>query len=191
VFVSCGSKRHITIAVTEPSSQSLAWRCFRIVRPAILLAGAFTGAALVATACGGYSTGGGGSPYGGASPGAATNSVGVNSTQLGQFLVDANGRTLYLFEADTGKSSTCYDACAQAWPPALTSGQPQAGNGVTASELSTVTRRDNSSQIAYNGHPLYYYVGDAKRGDTTGQGLNQFGAPWYVVSPSGSKIDNS
>ena len=158
------------------------------MKPAILLAGAFTGAALVAAACGGYGTGGsGGSPSGGAS----TSSVGVNSTQLGQFLVDANGRTMYLFEADNGKSSSCYDACAQAWPPVLSSGQPQAGNGVTASELSTVTRRDNGSQITYNGHPLYYYVGDAKRGDTTGQGLNQFGAPWYVVAPSGSKIDNS
>jgi predicted lipoprotein with Yx(FWY)xxD motif len=154
------------------------------VRARFLMAGALTGLALVAAACGGGS-------YGGAtSPGTAASSIGVNSTQLGQFLVDGNGRTLYVFEADKGKSSACYDSCAQVWPPALSTGTPQAGNGVTASQLGTTARRDNSSQVTYNGHPLYYYVADGARGQTAGQGLNQFGASWYVVSPSGNKIDN-
>ena len=117
--------------------------------------------------------------------------VATASAPLGQILVDGSGRTLYLFEADTTTASTCYDGCAVAWPPLLTTGAPAAGTGAIASELGTTTRKDGTVEVTYNGHPLYYYVGDAKAGDTTGQALNQFGAPWYVLAPSGSKIDNT
>jgi predicted lipoprotein with Yx(FWY)xxD motif len=116
--------------------------------------------------------------------------VAVASSPLGQFLVDGSGRRLYLFEADKGDSSTCYDACAQAWPPLVTTGPPGAGTGAAAAELGTTTRKDGTVEVSYHGHPLYHYIADTKAGDMTGQGLNQFGAKWYVLAPSGAKIDN-
>jgi predicted lipoprotein with Yx(FWY)xxD motif len=75
--------------------------------------------------------------------------------------------------------------------PALavpTSGTPKAGSGAKASLIGTTTRTDGKDEVTYSGHPLYYYAGDSKAGDTNGQDLNQFGAPWYVVSPTGNKI---
>ena len=104
-------------------------------------------------------------------------------------LVDAKGRTLYLFEADKATKSTCYGACAGVWPPLTASGAPKAGPHVVASELGTTKRTDGTTEVTYHGHPLYYYAGDAQPGDTKGQALNQFGAEWYVLAPSGSKID--
>ena len=116
--------------------------------------------------------------------------VAVATSPLGQMLVDGSGRTLYLFEADKGDASTCYDTCAQAWPPLLTSGAPMSGTGANAADLGTTTRKDGTVEVTYHGHPLYHYVADTKAGDTNGQGLNQFGAKWYVLAPSGTKIDN-
>jgi predicted lipoprotein with Yx(FWY)xxD motif len=115
--------------------------------------------------------------------------VSVATSPLGKMLVDGSGRTLYLFEADTGNASTCYDACAQAWPPLLTTGAPTAGPGATAALLGTTTRKDGATEVTYGGHPLYQYVADTKAGDTNGEGLNQFGAKWYVLAPTGVKID--
>ena len=122
------------------------------------------------------------------SGGKATVSVGTGS--LGKYLVDSQGRTLYLFEKDTGTMSTCSGACASAWPPATTSGHPKAGSGVNAALLGNSTRSDGSTQLTYDGHPLYRYAGDGSPGDTNGQGLTQFGGGWYVVSPAGHKIEN-
>jgi predicted lipoprotein with Yx(FWY)xxD motif len=116
--------------------------------------------------------------------------VDVRTTKLGKTLVDSQGRTLYLFEKDKGMKSTCFGACASVWPPFTTSGKPQAGAGVSASLLGTTARSDGKPEVTYNGHPLYYYASDQKPGDTTGEGLDQFGAKWYVLSPSGKKIDN-
>jgi predicted lipoprotein with Yx(FWY)xxD motif len=118
----------------------------------------------------------------------AAATVNVRSTSLGKILVDSRGRSLYLFEKDTGPKSTCSGACASAWPPFGTKGKPMAGTGVKAALLGTTTRFDGTSEVTYNGHPLYYYAGDQKAGDTNGQDLNQFGASWYVVSPAGKKI---
>jgi predicted lipoprotein with Yx(FWY)xxD motif len=95
---------------------------------------------------------------------------------------------LYLFEKDTGATSSCYGSCASVWPPLTTKGAPQAGPGVNASLLGTATRSDGTSEVTYNGHPLYFYVGDSSPGQTGGQGLNQFGALWFVVSPEGRAI---
>ena len=85
--------------------------------------------------------------------------------------------------------STCTGACAQAWPPVTTSGAPKAKGGVKASLLSTTKRSDGSSQVTYAGHPLYYFVGDQSATDIRGEGLKNFGAGWYVLSPAGQKID--
>jgi predicted lipoprotein with Yx(FWY)xxD motif len=165
----------------------------------IAFIGALVGAAFVAAACGGGSSlyGSPSSSQGG--PGAATppgspapsSSVALRSTALGQILVDTNGRTLYLFEADKTTSSSCYGSCASVWPPLTASGTLTAGQGVNQSLLSTTTRKDGSMEVVYNGHPLYYFVSDKQAGDTTGQALSSFGADWYVLSAAGTKIDKS
>lgn len=112
----------------------------------------------------------------------------ADNAKLGQILVDGNGRTVYLFVADQGTTSNCYGDCAGAWPPVIAHGAPQAGAGATASLLGTTTRKDGSMQVTYAGHPLYYWVADKNAGDATGQALNNFGGPWYVLSPSGMEI---
>ena len=110
--------------------------------------------------------------------------------ELGTFLVDGKGRTLYLFEKDKTKKSTCSGACAQAWPPLLTSGKPKAAGKAKASLLGTTKRSDGKTQVTYKGHPLYYFFQDKKAGDTTGEGIDGFGAEWYVLAPSGKKIED-
>jgi predicted lipoprotein with Yx(FWY)xxD motif len=116
--------------------------------------------------------------------------IAIARSRLGRMLVDARGRTLYLFEKDKGRSSTCYGACASYWPPVTTIGRPRAGLGVHAALLGTTRRKDRKVEVTYAGHPLYYFAGDMKRGDTNGQGLNQFGGGWYVLSPAGRKIEH-
>jgi predicted lipoprotein with Yx(FWY)xxD motif len=101
-------------------------------------------------------------------------------------LVDAQGRTLYLWQADTGTSSTCSGACATAWPPVTTTGKPAAGSGAKANLLGTTKRADGSTQVTYAGHPLYRFAGDSAAGRLNGQGSDAFGAKWYVVTPAGT-----
>ena len=107
----------------------------------------------------------------------------------GAYLVDAEGKTLYLFLADSAGSSACNDDCAGPWPPLLTEGEPEGGDGVEASMLGTIEREDGTTQVTYNGHPLYYFVKDESSGDTNGQDVDAFGAEWYLVSPSGEQIE--
>ena len=121
---------------------------------------------------------------------AAGPSVKLASTSLGKVLVDSRGRTLYLFEADKGTMSTCSGACASVWPPVTTTGKATGGAGVRASELGTTKRADGTTEVTYNGHPLYAYAGDTAPGQTNGQGIDQFGAEWYALSAAGTKIDN-
>lgn len=99
--------------------------------------------------------------------------------------------TVYLFEADNGPSSKCSGACAGAWPPVTTSGAPVAAGGAVVADLGTLKRSDGTMQITYKGHPLYYFVKDKDSGDAYGEGVNAFGAPWYVLSARGAKVDNS
>jgi predicted lipoprotein with Yx(FWY)xxD motif len=123
---------------------------------------------------------------GGASSGGAR--VNVANSPLGRILVDSKGITLYDFPPDRGTTSVCYGACAALWPPLITKGKPVAGPGVRASLLGTAKRKGGELEVTYNGHPLYYFISDRKRGQTTGQGLNQFGGPWWVISPAGKEI---
>jgi len=143
----------------------------------LVVAGAVVAALLVA-ACGSSAQ----------STASGTKIAVASSAKLGQILVDGAGKTIYLFVADTGSSSTCYTTCAQIWPPVLTSGPPQAGTGANASLLGTTTRTDGKTEVTYAGHPLYYFVQDKATGDTTGQGVNGFGGLWWVVSPSGAAV---
>jgi predicted lipoprotein with Yx(FWY)xxD motif len=141
--------------------------------------------ALVAAGCG---SSGGTSTATAKSPGGSSATVSVANTGLGNILVDSQGRTLYLFQKDSGTKSTCSGACATAWPPLRASGKPTAGGGAKASLLGTTPRSDGKPQVTYNGHPLYGYQGDSKPGDTNGQGSPGFGAPWYVLSATGNAI---
>lgn len=109
---------------------------------------------------------------------------------LGPILTDGEGRTLYLFEADKDEKSTCNDACAEAWPPLTTSGEPKAGENADAELLGTTERKDGSTQVTYNGHPLYYFQKDKKPGDTTGHDVDGFGAKWYALNASGDKAES-
>jgi predicted lipoprotein with Yx(FWY)xxD motif len=125
------------------------------------------------------------------SPSVATTGTSIavaTNPVLGDILVDASGKTVYLFVADTGKTSTCYTTCALVWPPVLTTGAPVAGTGAQASLLGTTTRTDGTIEVTYAGHPLYYFISDKKAGDTTGQGVNGFGGLWWVMSPAGAAI---
>jgi predicted lipoprotein with Yx(FWY)xxD motif len=113
--------------------------------------------------------------------------VKIADSSLGRILVDSKGITLYDFVKDKGTTSACYGACAALWPPLLTSGKPVAGPGVRASLLGTTKRKDGKLEVTYGGHALYYFVTDRKPGQTTGQGVNQFGGPWWVLTSAGKE----
>jgi predicted lipoprotein with Yx(FWY)xxD motif len=129
-------------------------------------------------------------PSGSARQAAARTTVTLRTTKLGKILVGGRGLTLYLFQKDPRGRSACAGACAGIWPPLIASGRVSAGRGVNARLLATFRRSDGRSQVSYNGHALYLYAGDSHAGQTTGQGLKQFGAEWYVLSARGTKIDH-
>ncbi|HEU4897182.1 MAG TPA: hypothetical protein VFX88_06360 [Actinomycetota bacterium] len=142
---------------------------------------------LVAAGCGG-----GDEPSGTAATEAPTTTaaqqeggttVAVASSPLGDILADAEGRTLYAFTKDKGDQSACSGQCADNWP-ALT-GTATAGTGVQASLLSAAMQANGDSQVTYSGRPLYYFAGDAKPGDTNGQGV---GNVWFVLTADGQLV---
>jgi predicted lipoprotein with Yx(FWY)xxD motif len=114
--------------------------------------------------------------------------VGVANENLGRILVNSQGRTLYLFQRDSGTKSTCIGACAIEWPPLRATGKPMVGSGVNASIVATSARSDGKRQVTYNGHPLYLFSGDQQPDDTNGQGVNAFGGLWYALSSSGNQV---
>ena len=120
---------------------------------------------------------------------ARTATVKTASSSLGGILVDARGRTLYLFEKDKRGRSACAGTCATYWPPLLAHGKPTSGRGAKQSLLGSTRRADGTTQVTYAGHPLYRFLQDTKAGQTNGQDLHDFGAGWYVVSPAGKKIE--
>jgi predicted lipoprotein with Yx(FWY)xxD motif len=114
--------------------------------------------------------------------------LGLKHTPLGNTLVAANGRTLYLFEADRSNASSLSRTGFMVWPAVTSIRKPSAAGGVSAAHIGTIAGPNGSRQVTYYGHPLYYYVGDKKPGETNGQGLNQFGALWYLVSSRGNAV---
>ncbi|WP_329238920.1 hypothetical protein OG417_36695 [Actinoallomurus sp. NBC_01490] len=130
------------------------------------------------------------------SPGATTSpapgpvTINAKDTSLGKILVDDKGMTLYLFEKDKDGKSSCTGECATQWPPVLTTEKATAGQGVDATKLGTTDRTDGTKQVTYNNHPLYRFAKDTKPGDMNGQGVEAFGAKWYVVDATkGEKIE--
>jgi predicted lipoprotein with Yx(FWY)xxD motif len=105
-----------------------------------------------------------------------------------EYLVDAEGRSVYVFSKDAKGKGGCVDACAAAWPPVTTNGPPMAHSGAIASDkLGTIARSDGATQVTYAGKPLYFFAKDHKTGDVGGQDLKEFGGEWYLVKPSGEK----
>jgi predicted lipoprotein with Yx(FWY)xxD motif len=178
-------------ALGGSGSRSASERLGVLRRPLVALV-ALAAAGALAAACGGNNSGSGGSGgYGGATPTSAPSgvaTVAATSSKLGSILVDGSGRTLYLFEKDKADQSACVGACVAAWPVDKSSAAPKTGSGVQASLLGTVKRSDGSTQVTYNHHPLYYYSGDSAAGQQNGQGVNAFGALWYVVAPTGGAV---
>ena len=130
-----------------------------------------------------------GSAYSSASAAGKAAKLGTASSSLGRIVVNGKGHTLYLFEKDKGRRSTCYGACAAYWPPALTHGKPKARAGLKQSLIGTTRRRNGTTQVTYAGHPLYTYIKDTKPGDANGNGIEEFGAEWYALEPSGAMAE--
>lgn len=117
-------------------------------------------------------------------------SVDTKHAKLGTILAAGPKKlTVYMFEADKGTTSSCNGACARVWPPVTTSAAPSGGAGAVSADLGTTKRSDGTEQVTYKGHPLYFYDDDKDSGDAYGQGSKAFGASWYVLKPSGAKID--
>jgi predicted lipoprotein with Yx(FWY)xxD motif len=121
----------------------------------------------------------------------SSSTISVANSRLGNILVDSKGRTIYLFAKDSGTRSACFGDCAVDWPPVRDSGTPTVGSSLSASKVGTIPRSDGKPQVTYNGHPLYLFQNDNKPGDTNGQGLNAFGAGWFVLSPAGQEIQGN
>ena len=157
------------------------------------LAGPATAAAIVMlAACG--SSGGGGTntsgPAGGSGSSASAPASGsvivkIKKTDAGTVLTNAAGFTLYTFQADKGTTSVCYGACAQFWPPVIGTAHMAAGQNISG-HFGTTTRKDGKTQVTFDGHPLYTYAGDTQPGQTSGNGINQDGGIWNVITTSAS-----
>jgi len=124
----------------------------------------------------------------GAESGAAVLTV-ASAPKIGAVLVDAKGFTVYDFHKDKGTTSSCYGACEGVWPPVLSTGAPQVGEGAKAALLGTTKRKDGSVQVTYGGHPLYTYTADQKPGEANGNDFSSFGAEWYALKASGEEAE--
>jgi predicted lipoprotein with Yx(FWY)xxD motif len=154
----------------------------RSTRTALLAAGSIL--LLVLAACGNGDDAAGGDEA--AAGGGAT--ISVEASELGEIVVDAEGRTLYAFLPDDQGASTCYDDCATTWPAVTVEGDPTGGDGVDAGLLGTTEREDGTLQVTYGGWPLYHFANDQTADDVNGQGV---GDVWYVVSPEGSPVQDA
>jgi predicted lipoprotein with Yx(FWY)xxD motif len=172
------------------------------------LAAAAAATAVLLAGCGSSSTSSTGSSSASTAAGAATPNTAAAPTttaatapgitvetkkaKLGTILAAGPKKlTVYEFEADKGSASACTGACAKAWPPVTTTGAATAAGAAMSADVSTITRSDGTKQVTYKGHPLYFFAKDGDSGDAYGEGSHAFGAGWYVLKPSGAKIDNS
>src|SRR6266568_2981802 len=153
--------------------------------------------AIMAAACGGSTpaaSGGGSSTTAAATTTTASSPASISAPGMtlktengtaGVFLADSAGRTLYIYTADKGTTSSCYGGCATAWPPLTTTGSVSVSGSATASQVGTTTRTDGTKQVTYAGHPLYYFQSDTSAGMTKGQGVQ---GVWFLISPTGTVI---
>ena len=165
-----------------------------LVALALVVAGCGGGDSSTGSAYGGKGGGGGSKPASAERTEASSGGDGIVSAakvgDLGTILVDSEGRTLYDFHKDKGSASSCYGACAAAWPPLLTEGNPQAQGAAQRSMLGTTERKDGTVQVTYNGWPLYTYVADQSPGEANGNDIDEFGAEWYALQPNGQEPED-
>ncbi|HEY2272676.1 MAG TPA: hypothetical protein VGH30_07875 [Jatrophihabitantaceae bacterium] len=154
------------------------------------LAAGVLAAGLLASACS-SSAGSSSNSAPAAAPTSATQAGGSAAVVMtrsgadGTYLTDGSGKALYMFASDSSTKSSCSGQCLSYWP--VFGGKVTAGKGVQAAKLASITT-GGTRQATYAGHPLYYYAGDKKAGDVTGQGLDDFGAKWWLLTPSGKAI---
>lgn len=160
---------------------------------------ALAGVALVAAGCGGGSSSSGVSSSGGgtetsmsgSSPPTSGVVVGTSNVPEPTHLTGADGQALYLWEGDGNGKSNCSGDCASQWPPLITKTTAIPSRGVTAAGLGTIIRPDGTKQVTYMGHPLYSFAADMSTGAPLGEGIDSFGARWWMVAPSGAAIPNA
>jgi predicted lipoprotein with Yx(FWY)xxD motif len=159
--------------------------------------GALMGVALVAAACGSSTSGMSSVPGGpeasrsGSSLSSSGVVIGTAKGPEGAYLTGADGQALYLWERDSNGKSNCSEECATQWPPLITKTTGIPTGGVTAAGLGTIIRSDGSKQVTYMGHPLYYFAADSGAGAPSGEGIDSFGARWWLVAPSGAAITSA
>jgi predicted lipoprotein with Yx(FWY)xxD motif len=108
-------------------------------------------------------------------------------TEEGMLIVDLSGHTLYTFSRDSGGRSSCYGACAKAWPPALTEDEAKPGGSARPAEVGSTKRTDGTIQLTYFGHPLYRYSGD-RSSEIEGNEVEAFGGEWRAIRPNGEAL---
>ena len=148
-------------------------------------------AALLLSGCGGSGDAATAEPPGGTSAGeapaeAAEPALATADSDHGEIVVDADGRTVYVFDEDgpgTGESA-CTGGCAETWPPVVAADDAPVGEGVDG-DLGTLERDDGTLQLTLDGAPLYRFAGDGGPGDVTGQSVDDV---WWVVGPDGQKV---
>jgi predicted lipoprotein with Yx(FWY)xxD motif len=119
----------------------------------------------------------------------------VTAPAVGKVLVDSGGMTLYTFRGDNpllyqffqGSAPSCYEFCAEFWPPLLTTGAPTGTGGVDGRMLGTVSREDGTTQVTYDGHPLYRCSEDTQPGEANGEDIEMFDDAWYATNPDGEE----
>jgi predicted lipoprotein with Yx(FWY)xxD motif len=118
---------------------------------------------------------------------AAGITIKTGDSQFGDVLFDGDDQAIYYFDKESGSKSECYGACAEAWPPVLTKGEPQAGPGMDAALLGTTQRNDGTTQVTYDGHPLYLYAHEGPN-QVTCHDVSEFGGLWLAVQPNGQAV---
>jgi predicted lipoprotein with Yx(FWY)xxD motif len=119
-------------------------------------------------------------------PAATGTAIKTGDSQYGQVLFDGQDQAVYFFDKERSSKSECYGACAEAWPPVLTEGEPRAAGGAGAAMLGTTERNDGTTQVTYDGRPLYYY--DEPAGEVTCHNVDEFGGLWLAVQPNGEAV---
>jgi predicted lipoprotein with Yx(FWY)xxD motif len=158
---------------------------------------ALMGVALLAGACGSSTSGmssasrGSEASTGGPSPSSSGVVIGTARGPEGAYLTGADGQALYLWQRDSNGKSNCSKECASQWPPLITKTTGIPSGGVIAAGLGTIIRSDGSKQVTYMGHPLYYFAADSGVGAPSGEGIDSFGARWWLVAPSGAAITSA
>jgi predicted lipoprotein with Yx(FWY)xxD motif len=112
----------------------------------------------------------------------------ITDGDFGRHLTNGKGRALYVFSADSGKTSNCSGECARAWPPYIVKSKPRAVEGARQGLVGVTRRADGRLQATYAGHPVYYYIRDNESGEVLCQAVEEFGGFWYIQRASGKVV---